>query len=216
MGALNCVAGPLTHCCVPPYNPDYYQDFPFYNGPCPPCKCESSGCGGHRCKKHCNCGSCNHGNHCGHCNHGNHCGSCGCHHTRCFAAMFSADAPLDVAAGEAIPLSAMRLNPDCFELCGGCVRILKSGLYHVVWTLNVPSYQTFSGRLYLTLNGSEIAGSGQTICCQADNTSTSATGQAMVQTGPGGLLCLNTGCDLSIGNGCGVENVVTLTITRVN
>jgi hypothetical protein len=102
--------------------------------------------------------------------------------------MFTANAPLNVCAGEAVPLTARRHNPDCFEICGGCIRIRKPGLYHVVWTLNVPSYQNFSGCLYLTLNGNEVDGSGQTVCCQADNTSTSATGQAMVQTGPNGLL----------------------------
>ena len=221
MGALNCIARPMHHCGMPCANPEYYQDFPYYNGPCPPCKCESTGCGGHRCKKHCGCNSC--GNHCGceNCGSCSNCGNCGdhhcgCHQTRCSAGMFTANAPLNVCAGEAVPLTARRHNPDCFEICGGCIRIKKPGLYHVVWTLNVPSYQNFSGCLYLTLNGNEVDGSGQTVCCQADNTSTSATGQAMVQTGPNGLLCLNTDCGIEIGNGCCVENVLTMTVTRVN
>lgn len=221
MGALNCIARPMHHCGIPCANPEYYQDFPYYNGPCPPCKCESTGCGSHRCKKHCGCNSC--GNHCGceNCGSCSNCGNCGdhhcgCHQTRCSAGMFTANAPLNVCAGEAVPLTARRHNPDCFEICGGCIRIKKPGLYHVVWTLNVPSYQNFSGCLYLTLNGNEVDGSGQTVCCQADNTSTSATGQAMVQTGPNGLLCLNTDCGIEIGNGCCVENVLTMTVTRVN
>lgn len=213
MGALNCVAGPLTHCCMYPSNPDYYQNFPYYNGPCPPCECQSSGCKGHRCNKKC----CNHCGSCGNC--GNHCGCghhCACSKNNCSAGMFSADAPLSVNAGEIIPLSADHCYGDCFEICNGCIRIRKSGLYHVVWTVNVPSYQNYSGCLYLTLNGNEVGGSCQTICCQADNTSTSATGQAMVQTGPNGLLCLNTDCDLCFANGCSVENVITMSVTRVN
>lgn len=206
MGALGSIAGPLTHCCMPPANPDYYQDFPFYNGPCPPCKCEQNNCGNHRCRRHghCRCEGCGGDHH------------AGCGRSPCSAAMFSADAPLSVSAGEALPLSAPDSGGDCFESCSGGIRIRRPGLYHVVWTLNLPSYQNFSGRLYLSLNGNEICGSGQTLCCQADNTSASVTGQALVRTGPGGLLSLNSSCDLCIGGGCRMENVAVMTIIRLD
>jgi len=128
--------------------------------------------------------------------------------------MFTADAPLSVEAGEAIPLEPKLSNPECFDDDGGCVRLRRSGLYHVTWTANIPSYQCVNTRLYLTLNGREIPGSGQTICTQADNTSTSVTGQAMVSTPPGGLLCLVSDGDICMRNGCSVENAFTMIITR--
>lgn len=212
MGTLRHVHGPMWHCPPPPPpNPDYYQNFPYYNGPCPPPECNSSGCNKgckHRCKccDHCHHDHCHH-DHCHHC-HGN------CSHTQCNAAMFSANAPLQVSAGNAIPLEPRISNPDCFDDDGGCVRIRRPGLYHVTWTANIPSYQCVNARLYLTLNGREIPGSGQTICTQADNTSTSVTGQAMVSTPPNGLLCLVSDGNICIRDGCSVENVFTMSITK--
>lgn len=208
LNTLRCVHPPMCHCHPPrPPRPEDYPDFPFYSGPCPPCDCDcdTNSCGG--CKKCKKCRCCHHCDHCGH-HHD-------CPHTRCEAAMFSADAPISVEAGGNIPLSPRISNHDCFDTRNGCVRIRRSGLYHVTWTANIPSYQSVSARLRLTLNGSEVPGSGQTICTQADNTSTSVTGQAFVSTPPGGTLCLNTCDDLCIGGGCDVDNVFTLTIMKV-
>ena len=202
MGTLKCIAGPMHHCPPPPFNPDHYKDFPFYGGPCPPCMEDESGCG---CNKCCKCKKCRCGCH----------DRCRCSHRRCDAAMFAADAPLSVTAGENIPLEE-RLGSDCFETCAGCIRIKKAGLYRITWTANIPSYQNFCSRLHLSLNGSEIAGSAQTICCQADNTSASTTGQALVRSMPGGLLCLVSGSAFCIGGGCSVDNVFTLSITRID
>ena len=129
--------------------------------------------------------------------------------------MFTADAPVSVAAGGIIPFRPQIANCECFEICSGCVRIKKSGGYHVVWTLNVPSYQNLCSRIYLTLNGREIPGSAQTVCCQADNTSTSVTGQAMITVPPNAVICLVSESALCLEGGCNVENVATLSIQKM-
>ena len=128
--------------------------------------------------------------------------------------MFAADAPFCVSAGEAIPMDAKLVGGDCFEVCDGCIRIHKAGIYYAVWTLNVPSYRNLCSRLYLTLNGNEVAGSSQTICCQADNTSTSVTGQALISVPTGGVVCLVSESAMCLDGSCNVENVATLSIRR--
>ena len=195
MGTLGCIAGPLYHCPPPPANPDYYLNFPYYNGPCPPC--EGDNCRHHHC---CHC-----------CRHEGH----SCPSIRGLAAMFTSGAPVNLPAGEAVPLSPCMINPDCFGCENGFIRIAKPGLYLAVWTANIPSYQNFSARLCLHLNGSPLGASGRQICCQADNTSCCACTQVLLQTPPGGLLCLSADSDICLDTGCNMDNVFALSLVKL-
>lgn len=197
MGTLKCVSGPLHHCPPPPPNPDWYEDFPYYGGPCPPCRC--SGCG---CKNKCRkcCCDCRRP-------------SFDCPQTRCSAAMFSADAPLSTEAGEGVTLSAKICNGDYFACDDGCVRILRPGVYHLTWTANIPAALPAGTRFALSLNGREIAGSAQTLCAQSASTSASLAGQAIVSSPPDALLCLAASNALSVD--CSADNVFTLSIVKL-
>jgi len=202
MGALGCVAGPLSHCPAPALCSPADPSFPFYTGPCPPCS--------QPCARSCGCNfPC-----------ASPCAARSARADECTAeanaiAMFTLDAPFAASDGGCLDLSAAAAAEGCFAECESGVRILRPGLYHVFWTINVPGHQSLSSRLYLSLNGSELAASGQHICAQADSTSTAAAGQAVFRAGAGDVLSLNAERGFQLNTACSLRNVITLTICKI-
>ena len=115
-GCLSSVptsSGIAYNCFLPPTNQAYYQNFPFYNGPCGSvagendsdgCNCNTN-CG---CNNNC-CNSCNSCNSCGSCNgDSDSCNSCNCNNNCCCSTsrtMFC-NCPCNLCCGPAAALAA--------------------------------------------------------------------------------------------------------------
>ena len=199
-GTLGSIAGPMQHCPPPPADSSYYQNFPFYNGPCPP------GPNLPCCKP---------------------CRPCGCRPclpyppemdiptTNRIAALLTAGAPQDVSAGSAVQLTAQLINPEYFAPAQGGIAIRRAGLYMAIFCINLPPLQTIGTNFVLRLNGTAIDASRIALTCTSDNNNTCVTGQALVQATPNCLLTLNTESALSIDVPSAVENVFSLSIVRI-
>lgn len=199
-GTLGSIAGPMQHCPPPPADSSYYQNFPFYNGPCPP------GPNLPCCKP---------------------CRPCGCRPcppyppemdiptTNRIAALFTADAPQDVSAGNAVPLTAQLINPEYFAPAQGGIAIRRAGLYMAIFCINLPPLQTISTNFVLRLNGTAIDASRIALTCTSDNNNTCVTGQALVQATPNSLLTLNTESAFAIEVPSTVENVFSLSLVHI-
>lgn len=197
---------------------NYWQDYPFYSGPCGPVADDCS----------CNHGCCNHSC-CDHhwCDHG-------CHplppmplppmpvppdpdpEPTCPPnATFIAGSPLNLAAGDNITLSAISTDTEGFIPTTGGIRILNAGTYMVTYTVQIPAGEAVASRFVLTLDGGNIASSALDVNVSAANeTNTSYTMQALIQAGDNSLLNLTTLGALSLTT-TGAANVVTLSIVQV-
>ena len=199
-GTLGSIAGPMQHC--PPPSPDnsYYQNFPFYNGPCPPGPARPC------CRPCCPCG----------------CRPCPPYPpdidiptTNRIAALLTAPAPQDVSAGGAVPLTAQLINPEYFAPAQGGLAIRRAGLYMAIFCINLPPLQTISTRFSLCVNGTAIDASRIALTCTSDNTNTCLTGQALVQAPPNCLLTLNSDSAFAIEVPATIDNVFSLSVVQV-
>lgn len=187
MGALRSVTGPFSNCG----NWNSGADFPFYTGPCGAC------------------GDC--------------CGdgywppapppvpSINCANA---AASFSASAPVNISAGNAVSLNRSTDPNDAFSVTAEGIRIACPGVYMAIYTVNVPEDTAVSSVFALALNGSRVAASATNVVTTTDSTADSFTMHALVRARAGDLLTLTALSDVSIASAAGV-NVFTLTLVRV-
>ena len=236
-GTLSTVAGPLVNCGCGCTNPQYYQNFPFYNGPCGCVSCDENSSSWRRNSpwswwNRCNsCNSCNSCNNCGgwnnrSCgcgcdngwNHWNHWGSCATVRNvgDCSsAAHFVANSPVLVEAGGTVPLVADLCSSD-YEVCAdGSVLIHRPGTYMAIHSLHVPAMQTLSTQMFLTLNGNPLDATAQDVTRIADGTAGGSTRHSIFRAWPNSELRLISGSDIALNNS-DCTNVFSLTLIRID
>ncbi len=199
-GALGSVAGPLGHCPMPIADGSYYQNYPFYNGPCPP--------GPNRpCCRPC-------------------CGCCGAHPprptdaipavtNRC-AALFTCGAPGCIDAKAAVPIAAQLINPEYFAAAQDGLVIRRAGLYMAILCINLPPEQNICTTFSLCMNGTPIDAAQIRCVCASESANSSYTGQALIQASPNCLLTLNTERNVSIEAAAPTDNVFSLSVVRID
>ena len=134
------------------------ENFPFYTGPCPDvngCYCDSNCC--ENTTSSCSC-NCNCQNNCNCCN----CEieepvvpcCCGCCNISTPAyGLFTANEPLNVAAGGIIPLVSTVNYPDAFVVSNGTIVFRKQGTFLATYTVRIPSGGTANTTIDLNVNG---------------------------------------------------------------
>ena len=233
-GTLNTVAGPLINCGCGCTNPQYYQNFPFYNGPCGcvDCKNQSSSWRRHHpwhwwnsCGNGCGCSNQSSWNHCS-CGSGssqwNHCGWNpwnGCAHVNVgdcsAAASFGANASMMVEAGGTIPLTAEICSAD-YEVCNdGSILIHRPGTYMAIYSLHVPALQSLSTQMFLSLNGTPLEGSAQDVSRIADGTTGGSSRHSLFRAWPNSELRLISTQSISVTEPQDCTNVFSLTLIRL-
>lgn len=207
-GALNCVAGPLTHCGCCAADSQYYQNYPFYTGPCGPVLC--SGCGCNKLNRYrflCGCGGSE-----------NHCSApvsesasqlCGT------SALFHCSAPLNVDAGGEIPLDAAVVNRNYFDTVDGGIRIRKPGTYMAIYSMHVPAMQAVSTRTYLNLNGDILEDSIQDISTAVGCTTGTTAVHLIFHALPNSLLHLVSTEELNLSCAGEAPNLFRLTLVKL-
>ena len=199
-GALGCIPGPLQ-CGYQPAEPSSYQNFPFYNGPCPPGPYPPP------CRP------------CGHCppwwDEPVPVEYDGVSFTPHPLSTFTASGPIHAEDGCSIALTPSVLNRELFSVHDGEIRIRKPGTYLAAYAVNLPPQQTANTRLCLLLDGNEIAGSSHSlISLPSAAASICLSAQAVIQTGPNRALSLHTDSMLNLA--CESPNLVTLTLIRIS
>lgn len=219
-GTLNCVAGPLTHCGSCVADSQYYQNFPFYSGPCGSVIC--TGCACNKLRRY--------GWGCGGWNHsgwdGNGWNSCGCNCcsapvSECASklcstsAHFITDAPLMVGAGSMIPLIPSVVNQNFFCCTDNGILIRRPGTYMVIYSMHVPAMQSVSTRMYLSLNGNILEDSVQDIAACTDGSTGIATAHLIFHALPNSLLRLVSTEDFNISSTGDVPHAVRLSLMQL-
>ena len=230
-GTLNCVAGPLTHCGSCAADSQYYQNFPFYSGPCGSVNCTGCGCSKLR-RYHWGCGwGCSGWNHSGWngndwngsgwSGHGwNNC-CCSAPVSECASRLsstsshFYAEAPMIVGAGGAIPLSPSVVNQNCFHCTDNGILIRRPGTYMVVYSMHVPAMQSVSTRMYLCLNGNILEDSIQDIATATDGTTGIATAHMIFHALPNSLLKLVSTEEFNVNCTGDAPHLFRLTLTQM-
>lgn len=211
-GALNCVPGPLQ-CAYQPADPSCYQNFPFYNGPCPPGPMPPS------CRPYPPC------RHCPPWWWEDECcdrpvpvepaENANAAFTQHPLSMFAVSGPIHAENDCSIPLAPSVMNWDLFSLRNGEIVIRKSGTYLATCTVNLPPQQNINTRLSLLLDGKEVPGSAHSlISLPGAATPICLNAQAIVQTAPNRVLSLGTENPLDIS--CENPNLITLSLMRVS
>ena len=197
-GALNCVPGPLQ-CGYQPAEPSYYQNYPFYNGPCPP------GPGMPPCR-HCppcwwdDCAVPESDNAC-----------CTPHPVSTFAA----SGPIRVDEGCCVELTPSVINRDLFSVQNGEIVIRKPGAYLATYAVNLPPQHSVNTQLCLQLDGNEVPGSARSLICMSGAAAGACvTAQAIVQSGPNRTLSLRSENPIHLP--CENPNLFTLTLLRIS
>ena len=220
-GTLNCVAGPLTHCGSCAADSQYYQNFPFYSGPCGPVNCTGCGCSKlNRYRFSCGwgCGG-NWNNGLWNGNGWNHC--CSAPVSECASRLsstsshFISEAPLVVGAGSAIPLIPSVVNQNCFCCTENGILIRRPGTYMVIYSMHVPAMQSVSTRMYLSLNGNILEDSIQDIATCTDGSTGVASGHLIFHALPNSLLKLVSTEDFNVSSSGDVPHVFRLTLTQM-
>lgn len=205
-GALNCIAGPLTHCPSCAGSAQYYQNFPFYTGPCGPALCSGCGCNANSYRRRWGWGGWY-----GCCNAGvSECAS----RLNSSSANFTAAAPLMVAAGENVCLTPSAGCSDYYYCDEEGIRIRYSGTYMAILTMHVPAMQAVSTRMYLNLNGDTLEDSAQDMATSADGTTGASSASLIFNALPNSLLQLMSSENLSL-TGCESANVFRLTLVKL-
>lgn len=164
--------------------------------------CENCGCDN-------NCGGC--------CCDGGGCSECGhCHehcHDHCrrpVYGLFSANIPLAVTSGAAIPLTANTTSCNDFTVSNGSVTINRCGTYLATYTINIPAGAEIDTSIVMNVNG--IAQSSTLMNITAVG---SYTGQTVFKANAGTTVSLVSNAAFSIADPIG-QNVVSLTLTRID
>ena len=115
-----------------------------------------------------------------------------------------------MAAGAAVPLTAMTASCNDFTVTGGTVTINRCGTYLATYTVNVPLEATIDTDILINVNG--VAQPGSLLDIAAGG---SYTGQTVFKANPGTTLSIVTTAALSLTESVG-QNIVTLTLTRID
>ena len=128
--------------------------------------------------------------------------------------MFTAIAPLTVAAGANVPVEFEYGDTNAFQEDGGWVSILNGGTYYAIFTVNVPAATAVNTQLSLMLNGETIFPSVTEINTDAAGTGGTYMGHAVFSASTGSTLALMTSGALGIPT-YSAAPVVHLSIIRV-
>lgn len=206
-GALNCVAGPLTHCGCCAADSQYYQNYPYYTGPCGPVLC--TGCGCNKLRR----------------NH--YLYGCGCRegcsapvsesasHLSSTSSLFHAGQPLMVEAGGSIPFTASVANYNYFDAVEGGILIRKPGTYMALYSMHVPAMQAVSTRTFLTLNGNVLEDSIQDISTAVGCTTGTTSVHLIFHALPNSLLQLVSTEELNMSGSGETPNLFRLTLIQL-
>ena len=239
LSSVPTVGGIAYNCFLPPTNMAYYQNFPFYNGPCGTVAGEndSNDCG---CGNNCGCSwwnCCNSGSTdseesqngcCNKCGNGGNNMLCNCSCNPCCgpaAAMVTSTGAVTTTAGSAIPLTlaaqasnssiplalANMMGP--ISVVGDTVVFNCTGTYLVFLSVSLPTGTTYTGTVGLTVNGTAANTATQNLALTS--TAYEGTSQALVRVTEGSTMTVNTSAALTAATPGVGANVVTLTIIRI-
>ena len=226
------------NCFLPPTNMSYYQNYPFYNGPCGGPNAGGSGNGG------CGCGFRPLFNPCFCCNNqdeesesetsGSSASNCNCCLPCCCkkndpccgpaAALVTSSGTVTTTAGGNVPLtlSSTAVNSNvpmplanltgAISVVGDTVVFNCPGTYLVLLTVSLPSGVTYTGTIGLTQNSSAVASSTQTIALSTG--SYNGTTQSLVRANAGDTLSVSTSAALTNATPAS-GSIITLSIIRV-
>ena len=198
-----CGVGPQS-CSYCPAPPEYYENFPFYNGPCapgprPPRPCipccppwfppipstpeykpQPSPAGASE------------------------------------GAFFVSGAPLDVQAGGFIPLEAVNVTSPSIESELGGIRLQDAVLYLVIYTVLVPVSppHPINTVLRLNLNGESLAGSAKSLITSPNNATGFVAGQVMFDTPADSFLTMQSSGAISLDASAG--SAISVSVLRLS
>ena len=190
-GCLSSVptsSGVPYNCFLPPTNMSYYQNYPFYNGPCGsvPGSSGAGGNGGCGCKPWCNPCCCNGSNSEPEMeSSGSSSSSCGCWNpckpcNPCCgpaALVATSSGAVTPAANTAVPLVQSTSINNNITVDGNAITIKCPGVYLVTLNSNIPS-AGYNGNVSLVLNGQTLSTTTQNF---ATSTAANNTTQAIVR-----------------------------------
>ena len=223
-GCLSSVpasSGIPYNCFLPPTNMSYYQNFPFYNGPCGsvPGSAATSGSGssGCGCKPWANPCCCNSGaeqevessgSSCGCWNPCKPCNPC-CGPAALVATSSGAVTP---TLNGTVPLTQNISTSNAITVEGDTITFKCPGIYLVTLNSNIPGTSTYVGNVSLALNGQTLGTTTQTF---ATSTATNSTAQAIVRASENSTLTITTSAaGTAINPGAGT-NLFTVTVVRI-
>lgn len=157
----------------------------------------------------CSCGSCNECDDCNGCGCGCDDCNCGCGTHNPVYGLFSANVPLTVTAGAAVPLVPTAVSTNDFTVAGGAITVNRCGVYLATYTANIPIGAEVDTTLVLNVNGAAQPSTLQTV-----STPGSYTGQTVFTANAGSTVSLISSAALSLTEPIG-QNVVNLTLTRI-
>jgi len=182
------------------------------------CSCNNStGCG--NCTNNCTCGTCGNccGNTCDLCDCGENCCDCSCGNNCCHLdssgcpvyGLFSANAPVTVTAGAAIPLAPTTVSTNDFTVSNGTVTINRCGTYLATYTVNIPAGSEVDTTIVMNVNGVT-----QPSTLLSISEAGSYTGQTVFTANTGATVSLVSNAAFTVSEPIG-QNVVALTLTRI-
>ena len=239
-GCLSSVpssSGIAYNCFLPPTNAAYYQNFPFYNGPCGTVAGEndSDDCGCNNNCSICGCTSCSTSNStccnnnacCNHCGNGGSTMFCNCPCNPCngpAAALVTSTGTVTTTAGGAVPLTLSAQATDNsiplalanlmgpISVVGDNVVFNCTGTYLIFLNVSLAS-TTYTGTISLAVNGTTANTASQNLALTT--AAYEGTSQALVRVTEGSTMTVNTSAALTAAAPGAGANVITLTIIRI-
>ncbi len=103
-----------------------------------------------------------------------------CCNMRNFAFLTQTDT-LDLSAGGHIPFSGTTVIGEGFQLDAGVLRVELPGVYHLSYTINIPSNADVATTFVVQAGGQDVAGTQQSITHVAGMTSATVSGSAIFE-----------------------------------
>lgn len=163
---------------------------------------ENYGC----CNAGCGCGCC-----CNNCDNGDN-PVCDC--PAPVYGMFTAAAPLTVAASGSVPF-AMGVNTGDFAVNGGNITIQQAGNYLATITLQLPGDTAADATLNLNLNGSALPAARIDIDSTTSDGNVASHASQVIFTASEGSVISLTGDSAFTISGTSGQNLITLTLIRL-
>ena len=124
--------------------------------------------------------------------------------------LFSANVPVTVTAGAAIPLTSTNTSCNDFTVSNGTVTINRCGVYLATYTANIPAGTEIDTTIVMNVNG--VAQPSTLLDISAPG---SYTGQTVFKANAGTTISLVSSAAFSIADPIG-QNIVALTLTRID
>ena len=102
--------------------------------------------------------------------------------------VFSANGPINLTAGEAIPWTVRDATINDFTVSGGAIQINNAGYYHALLNANIPANTEVSTILHLELNGQAIDASRMAVTTSNQASAHNFTGSTVIYAPAGATL----------------------------